>query len=77
MVIHHVEQDNYEFTEEDKKNKSNDYSPEGYTWVGNTIKADNILTNNLIAKGCLLQDTAYDVYGNFLVDRYAIYRKLD
>jgi len=76
-MIYHVEQNKYEFTEEDKKNKSNNYSPEGYTWVGNTRKENIPLTNILIADGCILQDTAYDVHGNLLIDCYAVYRKLD
>jgi len=76
MPIYHVEKDMYEFTKQDKNNKSNEFSPEGYTWVGNTIKIDEKLVNYYKLKGCILLETAYDTYENLLNDCYAIYKKI-
>jgi hypothetical protein len=76
MPTYLVTKNKYIFTEEDKKNKSNEFAPAGYTWIGNTTKIDNDLVNSYKAEGCILQDTAYSKRGMFLEDHYALYKKL-
>lgn len=76
MPIYHVETKTYEFTKNDKNNKSNQFAPQGYAWIGNTIKFDENLINNYRTEGCILLESAYDISGNFLDDHYALYKKL-
>lgn len=55
--------------------KSKDMSPVGYRFMGNTIKADQILVANYISDGYILLEPAYNVFGEEIEGHYAIYKK--